>query len=101
MFSSLHNSYRMEVSAAPPTLIREQRDLSTPTFPIESSQQITDEDVDSHRQKRQLFRVVTSSSTLTVTSYSINAFTVTKSITLGIGGCTACVSCLPSGISIC
>lgn len=87
------------------TLIREQRDLSgslSPAAEIESSQQIKAEDIDySQRQKRQLIRVVTSSSTLTVTSYSINAFTVTRSITLGIGSCTSCVSCLPSGISIC
>jgi hypothetical protein len=93
----------MEVSAAPPALIREERDLSASTVEIESSQQIKDEYVDSHRQKRQLFRVVvvTSSSTATVTSYSIGPSIVTKSITLGIGGCAACVSCLPSGISIC
>jgi hypothetical protein len=95
----------LEASAAPPAdLIREQRDLTGPVVSsaeIESSQQISD-DNNSHRQKR-AFRsiVVTSSSTVTATSYSIVPLTVTKSITLGIGGCAACVSCLPSGISIC
>ena len=102
----------MEVSAAPPSvmaLIREQRDLlsaagsaSSPAE-IESSQQIhqQEEDIDLHRQKRQLIRVVTASSTVTITSYSIVPSTITKSITLGIADCTKCVSCLPSGINIC
>ena len=105
---------RMEVSAAPQSvmaLIREQRDLlsaagsaSSPAE-IESSQQIIhqqEEDIiDSQRQKRQLIRVVTASSTVTITSYSIVPLTITKSITLGIGGCAACVSCVPSGFTIC
>jgi hypothetical protein len=98
----------MEASVAPPQ-IREQRDLfngpSAAAAEIESSQQINDEeDTISHRQKRSFLKkyiVVTSSSTVTITSYSISASTVTKSITLGIGGCAACVSCLPSGVTIC
>lgn len=95
---------RLEVSAAPPQ-IREQRDLNGPVSlaEIESSKQIQEEDiVTNSRYKRQLRSfVLTTSSTLTITSYSIVPSTITKSITLGIGGCTTCVSCVPAGITIC
>jgi hypothetical protein len=97
----------MEESAAPPQIHVHQRDLRSPIAPpaeIESSQDFKDDDNEFHRQKRSFFRksiTITSSSTLTITTYSITASTVTKSITLGIGNCQSCVSCLPSGISIC
>ena len=100
----------MEASEAPINPIHEARDLRAsdhvvPPAEIESSQQmVNEESIDSHRQKRSFFNkyiVITSSSTVTITSYSISASTVTKSITLGIGGCAACVSCLPSGVTIC
>lgn len=102
---------RMEVSEAPPHIRQVRRDWSEPTSPsteIKSSQQTNADDDDYeenyHRQKRSFFNkyvVVTSSSILRVTSYLISASTVTKSITLGIGNCMKCVSCVPSGVTIC
>ena len=102
----------MEASEAPINPVSVARDLRVSDHvvspaEIESSQEMANEEnIDSHhdRQKRSFFNkyiVVTSSSIVTITSYSISASTVTKSITLGIGGCVACVSCLPSGVTIC
>ena len=102
----------MSPLSEPMTLIREARDVSgsglvvLPSAEIESSQQINDEEnADANnRQKRSFYKkhvVVTESSTVTITSYSIVPSTITKSITLGIVSCTKCVSCLPSGINIC
>ena len=94
----------MEFSAAPLQAGKIDHTGSVSSTEIESSKNFNDENTESHRQKRSFFGksiIVTSSSTLTITTYSITASTVTKSVTLGIGGCTSCVSCLPSGISIC
>lgn len=98
----------MEASVGLPAahLIREGRGLSasSTSVEIESSKQNDDENSEVNRQKRSFFDkyvVITSSSILTITSYSISASTITKSITLGIGNCNACVSCVPAGVTIC
>jgi len=95
----------LEVSAAP-AQIRIQRELSDSpsSAEIESSQQIRQQEEDNAnnnlRSVRQLRSLIVSS-TLTITSYSLVPSTVTKSITLGIGGCSTCVLCVPAGVTIC
>lgn len=95
---------RMEKSVEPPQILEQRNLVAAPLTEIESSQNSKEDNTEPYRLKRSFFRksiIITSSSTLTITSYSITATTVTRRVTLGIGGCAACVSCLPSGISIC
>jgi len=94
----------MEFSAPPRQIRHIDNTNSASSAEIESSQNFKDEETDLNRSKRSFFRksiILTSSSTLTITTFSITTSTVTKSVTLGIGGCQSCVSCLPSGVTIC
>lgn len=70
--------------------------INRPVAEIESSQSPNEEKI---RQQRGFNKImVTSTTTLTFTSYSINTTVFTTSVTLGS---TTAVNCIPSGITIC
>lgn len=96
----------MEVSEPPPQIADYDfigSAAATSPAEIESSQELKEKSPNLMREKRSFFNkkyiVVISSSTLTITSYFVSPLTITKSVTLGIGNCEACVSCLPASQS--
>lgn len=92
---------RIETSAPPPQI----HDYDLIEHPlsinkeIESSSDISSDANAYHARKKRFFFNFLSTST--ITSYVLSGTTITKSVTLGIGGCQSCVSCLPAGISVC
>ena len=95
----------LETSVPPlPILQMQQNDLSYPLIKteIESSHSTEVEKpfINQHQMGKRFNRMITitSSTTLTFTSYSMSTTTLTTSVTLGD---EAAVSCLPSGITIC
>jgi hypothetical protein len=88
---------RIEASAPPPQIHDYDLNDSPSSFKeIESSsdQYNSHEYYSDTREKRSFFRS-------TITSYVFSGSTVPKSVTLGILGCNACISCVPSGINVC